>query len=303
MYSIFEFHFAFYIFQTLKPGGFSNAQPTQNLPSASIPSGPPLPQQLSVHPYPQPTLPLGPFSNLVGYPYLPQNYYLPSAAFQQSFSSNGPFHQSAATTGVPGVSMKYSMPQYKSSLPATSPPQPSSVVSGFGGFGSSNNIPGNFGLNQNVPSAPTTMGFEEALSTQFKDNSQYIALQQVSFTCFAYVLAPFVFLSCLRILYYKNTCTCTLTVHLDFHFIFLVTSFVMPFRTTALQCGFMELLVQGPFQRYHLATSMVSRARISQVASARGSSPLNTVALGTQASTSHRLVYRRSTRRTLLREP
>ena len=70
------------------------------------------------------------------------------------------------------------MPQYKGSLPATSPPQPSSVVSGFGGFGSSNNIPGNFGLNQNVPSAPTTMGFEEALSTQFKDNSQYIALQQ-----------------------------------------------------------------------------------------------------------------------------
>ncbi|KAF0902951.1 hypothetical protein E2562_022594 [Oryza meyeriana var. granulata] len=164
--------------ETLKPGGFSNAQSTQNLPSTSIPSGPPLPQQLSVHPYSQPTLPLGPFSNLIGYPYLPQNYYLPSAAFQQAYSSNGPFHQSAATTGVPGVSMKYSMPQYKSSLPATSPPQPSSVVSGFGGFGSSNSIPGNFGLNQNVPSAPTTMGFDEALSTQFKDNSHYIALQQ-----------------------------------------------------------------------------------------------------------------------------
>uniref|UniRef100_J3L2M3 GBF-interacting protein 1 N-terminal domain-containing protein n=2 Tax=Oryza brachyantha TaxID=4533 RepID=J3L2M3_ORYBR len=164
--------------ETLKPGGFSNTQSTQNLPSTSILSGPPLPQQLSVHPYSQPTLPLGPFSNLVGYPYLPQNYYLPSAAFQQPYSSNGPFHQSAATNAVPGVNMKYSVPQYKSSLPATSPPQPSSVVSGFGGFGSSTSIPGNFGLNQNVPSAATSMGFDEALSAQFKDNSHYIALQQ-----------------------------------------------------------------------------------------------------------------------------
>uniref|UniRef100_A0A0D9V3U2 GBF-interacting protein 1 N-terminal domain-containing protein n=1 Tax=Leersia perrieri TaxID=77586 RepID=A0A0D9V3U2_9ORYZ len=164
--------------ETLKQGVFSNMQTTQNIPSTSIPSGPPLPQQLSVHPYSQPTLPLGPFSNLVGYPYLPQNYYLPSAAFQQAYSSNGPFHQSAATTAVPGVGMKYSMPQYKSSLPATSPPQPSSVISGFGGFGSSNSIPGNFGVNQNVASAATTMGFDEALSTQFKDNSHYIPLQQ-----------------------------------------------------------------------------------------------------------------------------
>ncbi|KAG8077469.1 hypothetical protein GUJ93_ZPchr0007g6189 [Zizania palustris] len=165
--------------ETLKPGVFSNTQSTQNLPSTSIPLGPPLPQQLSVHPYPQPTLPLGPFSNLVGYPYLPQNYYLPSAAFQQAYSSNGPFHQSAATTAVPGVGMKYSMPQYKNSLPATSTQQPSSMVSGFGGFGSSNNIPGNFSLNQNVNSAAAPLGFDEAISAQFKDNSHYIALQQV----------------------------------------------------------------------------------------------------------------------------
>ncbi|KAL5228033.1 hypothetical protein ABZP36_016298 [Zizania latifolia] len=163
--------------ETLKSGVFSNTQSTQNLPSISIPPGSPLPQQLSVHPYPQPTLPLGPFSNLVGYPYLPQNYYLPSAAFQQAYSSNGHFHQSAGTTAVPGIDMKY-LPQYKSSLPAISTPQLSSVVSGFGGFGSSNNIPGNFSLNQNVTSAATPLGFDEALSTQFKDNSHYIALQQ-----------------------------------------------------------------------------------------------------------------------------
>ncbi|KAL6614783.1 hypothetical protein ACP70R_037053 [Stipagrostis hirtigluma subsp. patula] len=162
--------------ETLKPGGFPNTQSTQNLPSTSIPSGLPLHQQLPVHPYSQPTLPIGPFASLVGYPYLPQNYYLPSAAFQQAYSSNGPFHQSAAPA-VPGAGMKYSMPQYKSSPPATSLPQPSSL-SGYGGFGSSSNIPGNFGLNQGASSAPTSMGFDEALGTQFKDPNPYATLQQ-----------------------------------------------------------------------------------------------------------------------------
>jgi hypothetical protein len=162
--------------ETLKQGGFPNTQSTQHVPSTSIPSGLPLPQQLPVHPYSQPTLPLGPFASLVGYPYMPQNYFLPSAAFQQAYSSNGPFHQSAAPA-VPGAGMKYSMPQYKSSPPASSLPQPSSL-SGYGGFGNANNIPGNFSLNQGAPSAPTTLGFDEGLGTQFKDPNHYAALQQ-----------------------------------------------------------------------------------------------------------------------------
>ncbi|KAF8695931.1 hypothetical protein HU200_036807 [Digitaria exilis] len=162
--------------ETLKQGGFPNTQSTQHVPNTSIPSGLPVPQQLPVHPYSQPTLPLGPFASLVGYPYLPQNYFLPSAAFQQAYSSNGPFHQSAAPA-VPGAGMKYSMPQYKSSPPASSLPQPSSL-SGYGGFGNANNIPGNLSLNQGAPSAPTTLGFDEALGTQFKDPNHYAALQQ-----------------------------------------------------------------------------------------------------------------------------
>ncbi|KAG8069251.1 hypothetical protein GUJ93_ZPchr0005g14527 [Zizania palustris] len=165
--------------EALKAGVFSNAQSTQNLPSASIPMGPPLPQQLPVHPYSQPTLPLAPFANMIGYPYLAQNYpaYLPSATFQQAYSSNGPFHQSAAA--VPGVGMKYNVPQYKSNLLATNlQQQPSSVISGYGGFGSSSNLPGNFTLSQNAASASTNLGFDEALSTQYKDPSQYMALQQ-----------------------------------------------------------------------------------------------------------------------------
>lgn len=175
--SCFRFSLFLNCLQTMKQGGFPNTQSTQHVPSTSIPSGLPLPQQLPVHPYSQPTLPLGPFASLVGYPYMPQNYFLPSAAFQQAYSSNGPFHQSAAPA-VPAAGMKYSIPQYKSSPPASSLPQPSSL-SGYGGFGNANNIPGNFSLNQGAPSAPTTMGFDEALGTQFKDPNNYAALQQV----------------------------------------------------------------------------------------------------------------------------
>ncbi|XP_062180431.1 GBF-interacting protein 1-like isoform X2 [Phragmites australis] len=165
--------------EALKTGVFSNTQSTQNLPNTSIATGPPLPQQLAAHPYSQPTVPLTPFANIIGYPYLAQNYaaYLPSAAFQQAYPSNGPFHQSAAA--VPGSGMKYSIPEYKNNLSATGlQQQPSSVMSGYGGFGSSSNLPANFTLNQSTGSASTPLGFDEALSRQYKDTSQYMALQQ-----------------------------------------------------------------------------------------------------------------------------
>ncbi|KAL6620705.1 hypothetical protein ACP70R_035844 [Stipagrostis hirtigluma subsp. patula] len=177
--------------ETLKTGVFSNTQSSQNLPSTSIATGPPLPQQLAAHAYSQPAVPLTPFANMIGYPFLHQSYtaYLPSAAFQQAYPSNGPFHQSTAS--MPGSGMKYSMPEYKNSLSATGlqhqqqqqqpPPQqqqPPSVISGYGAFGSSSNLPGNFTLNQNTGSASQTLGFDEALNRQYKDNSQYMALQQ-----------------------------------------------------------------------------------------------------------------------------
>ncbi|XP_044983774.1 uncharacterized protein LOC123450718 [Hordeum vulgare subsp. vulgare] len=172
--------------EPMKPGVFSNTQSTQNLPSTSIHMAPSLPQQL-VHPYSQPTLPIAPFANMIGAnmigynPYLAQNYpaYLPSTAFQQAYSSNGQFHQSAAA--VPGAGMKYSMPQYKNNMSAANlqqQQQPSSVISGYAGFGSSSNLPGNFALNQNAAPASANLGFDEALSAQYKEANQYMALQQ-----------------------------------------------------------------------------------------------------------------------------
>jgi hypothetical protein len=177
-------------FQALKAGVFSNAQSTQSLPSTSIQTGLPLPQQLAHHPYSQPTLPITHFPNMVGYPYLPQNYatYLSSGTFQQAYPSSGPFHQSAAAALL-ASGMKYSTPEYKNNLSATGlqqqhqpQPQPlSSVISGYGGFGSSSNIQGNFTLSQSTGSA-SALGFDEALSRQYKNTSQYMALQQVIIT-------------------------------------------------------------------------------------------------------------------------
>ncbi|KAJ4797609.1 RNA polymerase II degradation factor-like protein (DUF1296) [Rhynchospora pubera] len=176
--------------EAAKQGIFSNQQPTaqsqnqsqsqtQTLASTNVPTGPPLPQPLAVHPYSQPTLPLGPFANLIGYPFpLPQNYYLPSA-FQQPYTGNGAFHQSAAA--VPNAGLKYTtLPQYKSSVSSsTSMPQASSVVSGYGAFGGSSSVPGNFAaIPVSGSGASTSLGFDEALSSQYKDMSHYMSLQQ-----------------------------------------------------------------------------------------------------------------------------
>lgn len=159
----------------VKPEAYSTPQPTpQALPSSSIHNagGPALPQHLQMHPYSQPSLPLGHFANMIGYPFLPQSYaYLPSAAFPQAYASGSPFHQS------PAAAMKYSpLPQYKSSISGSSLPQ--SLPPGYGGFtGSTGNIPGSFSLNPSTASASAAMGFDEAMSSQYKEGSHYLPLQ------------------------------------------------------------------------------------------------------------------------------
>ncbi|XP_009410962.2 uncharacterized protein LOC103992822 isoform X1 [Musa acuminata AAA Group] len=161
--------------EALNPGVFSNPQSTPQLPSTTMLTSPALPQHLPVHHYSQPALPLGHFANMISYPFLPHSYtYLPS--IQQAFAANSPFHQSPAA--VPSVGMKYSQPQFKSSLSATSLPQASAIASAYGGLGSSANIPGAFILNHTTASASTTIGFDEALSLQYKEGSHYMPLQQ-----------------------------------------------------------------------------------------------------------------------------
>ncbi|KAI0523190.1 hypothetical protein KFK09_005582 [Dendrobium nobile] len=148
-----------------KPSVFSN-----------LPAGHAIPQHLHINPYSQATLPLGPFPNVISYPFLPQSYtYLPSAAFPQAYTSNAPFHQS--TSAVHNAGLKYTLPQYKSSLPVTSLPQPASVASAYGNYNGSANVPGNFVLNPSSTSTSTALGFDEALSSQ-KEGAHYLHLQQ-----------------------------------------------------------------------------------------------------------------------------
>ncbi|ESQ33934.1 hypothetical protein EUTSA_v10006794mg [Eutrema salsugineum] len=138
----------------------------QTLPDANIATGPALPQQLPMHPYSQPTMPLAHFANMIGYPLMPQNYpYMPSA-FQQTYAGNSSYHQQLAAL----------LPQYKTNLSPSNLPQSASAPASAYGFGNSTNVgsTGNFPLNQQ--SAPT--GYEDVLSSQYKESNHLLALQQ-----------------------------------------------------------------------------------------------------------------------------
>ncbi|XVE88324.1 hypothetical protein DITRI_Ditri19aG0060700 [Diplodiscus trichospermus] len=154
--------------EALRAASISAPQPTpQTLPGASVATGPALPQHLAMHPFSQPTLPLGHFANMISYPFLPQSYtYMPSA-FQQAFAGNSNYPQSLAAV----------LPQYKNSVSVSSLPQSAAIPSGYG-FGSSTSIPG--GLPLNPPTAPsgTTIGYDDVLSSQYKDSNHLMSLQQ-----------------------------------------------------------------------------------------------------------------------------
>lgn len=156
--------------EALKTVGFSSTQPTQQTPPGNnVATGPTLPQHLAVHPYSQPTLPLGPFANMIGYPFLPQSYtYMPSG-FQQAFAGNSTYHQSLAAAVLP---------QYKNSVSVSSLPQSAAVASGYGAFGSSATIPGNYPMNPPAAPAGPSMSYDDVLSSQYKDNNHLLSLQQ-----------------------------------------------------------------------------------------------------------------------------
>uniref|UniRef100_A0A1J3CXQ0 GBF-interacting protein 1 N-terminal domain-containing protein n=1 Tax=Noccaea caerulescens TaxID=107243 RepID=A0A1J3CXQ0_NOCCA len=158
-------------------GGTQTTQPSQqNLPGANIATGPALHQQLPMHPYSQPTVPLTHFANMISYPMMPQSYpYMPSA-FQQAFAGNSSYQQSLAAL----------YPQYKNNISASNLPQsatsaPTSSVYGFGN--SSNAGAGNFPVNQQQQqqqAAPTgaTLSYEDVLNLQYKQNNHLLLLQQ-----------------------------------------------------------------------------------------------------------------------------
>ncbi|XP_020220614.1 uncharacterized protein LOC109803447 isoform X2 [Cajanus cajan] len=155
--------------EALRASGISTPQPNaQTLSGGSVATGPTLPQHLAVHPYSQPTLPLGHFANMISYPFLPQSYtYMPSA-FQQTFAGNSTYHQSLAAM----------LPQYKNNVSVSSLPQSAAIPPGYG-FGSSTSIPGgNFSLNPPAAPTGTSIGYEDVLNSQFKDNNHMISLQQ-----------------------------------------------------------------------------------------------------------------------------
>ncbi|XWS12416.1 hypothetical protein CRYUN_Cryun37aG0087800 [Craigia yunnanensis] len=154
--------------EALRAASISAPQPTpQTLPGASVATGPALPQHLAMHPFSQPTHPLGPFANMISYPFLPQSYtYMPSA-FQQAFAGNSNYPQSLAAV----------LPQYKNSVSVSSLPQSAAIPSGYG-FGNSTSIPGGLPLNPPTAPAGTTIGYDDVLGSQYKDSNHLMSLQQ-----------------------------------------------------------------------------------------------------------------------------
>ncbi|XP_022544453.2 uncharacterized protein LOC106357965 isoform X2 [Brassica napus] len=133
----------------------------QTLPGANMATGTALPpQQLPMHPYSQPTIPLAHFANMLGYPLMPQNYpYMPSA-FPQTFAGNSLYQQQLAAL----------LPQYKTNLSPSNLPHSATALN----VGSA----GNFPLNQQSTPPGTTMGYEDVLSSQYKESNHLLALQQ-----------------------------------------------------------------------------------------------------------------------------
>lgn len=105
---------------------------------------------------------------MIGYPYMPQSYtYMPSG-FQPTFAGNSSYHQQLAAM----------LPQYKNSVSASSLPQ-SAGVSGYGSFGGSTAVPGNYQFSQPAGPAGSTLNYEDVLNAHYKDNSHLLSLQQV----------------------------------------------------------------------------------------------------------------------------
>ncbi|KAK9051302.1 hypothetical protein SSX86_027929 [Deinandra increscens subsp. villosa] len=150
--------------EALKNAGLLSPQPQEQ----TLASGPGGQQHLTMHPYSQPTLPLGLYGNMIGYPFLPQNYtYMPSG-FQPTFAGNNTYHQQLAAM----------LPQYKNGASVSSLPQSASAASGYGSFGNSTAVPGNYQVTQ--PAGPTgsTLSYDDVLNARYKDNSHLLSLQQ-----------------------------------------------------------------------------------------------------------------------------
>ncbi|KAL9266279.1 hypothetical protein AKJ16_DCAP26813, partial [Drosera capensis] len=149
--------------EALRTANFSSAQSTQA--GSSVLGGAALQQQqqhLALHPYSQASLP---FPNMVGFPLLPQSYgYMPSA-FTHSFAGNSSYQQAIAAM----------LPQYKNNISVGSLPQ--SATGAYGAFG--NSSPGNFPLNQPAAGAGTSMGYDDILSSQYKDVNHALSLHQI----------------------------------------------------------------------------------------------------------------------------
>ncbi|PWA81641.1 hypothetical protein CTI12_AA181060 [Artemisia annua] len=123
----------------LKTVAFSSSQLTQQtLPGYILPTGPALLQHL-VHPYSQPTLPLGPFAKMIGYHFLHQSYTNVLSGFQKTF----------AFASVTGRSFR-------------------PLLQVMDLFGNSTVIPENYQVNEPAGPAGSTISYDDVLANHYR---------------------------------------------------------------------------------------------------------------------------------------
>ncbi|KAJ7538647.1 hypothetical protein O6H91_11G058300 [Diphasiastrum complanatum] len=147
---------------------------------------PTVPQQhVPIHAYAQPAgLPLGHFTNVFGYQYVPPSYTYMHSPYQPTYAGNSGYPQAPIGSGFTptqsnyqpsgAAAVKYPFPQYKPLTAAGTTPQAAGVA-GYGGYNTASSV---YAANPTVTAA-TASSYEDVGVPPYKESSVFISGQQV----------------------------------------------------------------------------------------------------------------------------
>ncbi|KAJ7570785.1 hypothetical protein O6H91_01G135100 [Diphasiastrum complanatum] len=158
---------------------------SQASPTSSVQAVPTMPQQpLPIHAYAAhpASVPLGHFTNVFGYQYVPPSYPYLHTPYQHNYPGSGGYPQAATGTNYPspgnnyppgtGLTLKYPLTQYKPSSGTLN-----SHAAPAAGFGAYTSTPSGFAGNPTV-TIGTASAYEEVAGPQYKESNLYIPSQQ-----------------------------------------------------------------------------------------------------------------------------
>ncbi|KAJ7550269.1 hypothetical protein O6H91_07G091400 [Diphasiastrum complanatum] len=163
----------------------STGPASQTSPTSSVQAVPTMPQQpLPIHAYAahHASVPLGHYTNVFGYQYVPPSYPYLHTPYQHNFAGSGGYPQPPAGSNYPspgntyplgtGLAVKYPLTQYKSGSGTVNTHAASAA-----GFGAYTTAPSGYAGNPTV-TIGTASGYEEVGGPQYKESNLYIPSQQ-----------------------------------------------------------------------------------------------------------------------------